>query len=100
MQQFTFDVMNGPAVQFSEKQAFPDVAAARIYAAELARSAHAMWRDVEDWRVELCDADDRIIHTVPVTDCRLPERPARAAPVGRRAASGPDRAAEMQTRGA
>ncbi|MGL4288580.1 MAG: DUF6894 family protein [Phreatobacter sp.] len=98
MQQFTFDVMNGPAVEFSETQAFPDIAAARIYARQLAQGAHATWCDVEGWRIELCDADDRIVDTLAVTDGRLPDRPARPSRARRHAASGRDRTAETQSR--
>lgn len=98
MQQFTFDVMNGPAVEFSEKQAFPDAAAARVYAMQLARSARAMGRDVEGWRIELCDEDDRIIHTVQVTDAHLPDRPCPAASAERRITPGPDRTIQTQRR--
>ncbi|WP_425467684.1 DUF6894 family protein [Phreatobacter stygius] len=87
MQQFIFDVMNGPVVEFSERQAFPDLAAARVYAGQLADSAHAMGCDVEGWRVELCNAEDRVIDTVQVMDCRTrPLSKARsrpAPPIGR-----------------
>lgn len=83
MRQFTFDVMDGPAVEFSETRAFPDIAAARIYAEQLARGAHAMRRDVEGWRIELCDADDRIVDTLQVMDYCLPNRPSRLSAGGR-----------------
>ncbi|QCK86800.1 hypothetical protein E8L99_14070 [Phreatobacter aquaticus] len=72
MQTFIFDVMDGPALEFSERRAFASLEAARDHALAMAEAAPERWADVEGWLVRICDDDSFVLDEIDVEGARVP----------------------------